>query len=190
MYSALKVNGKKLYELAREGKEVTRTPRQVQIYQIDILAMKLPRVRMRIHCSKGTYIRTLCHDIGVQLGTGGCMEELLRAKAGCFAVEDSLRLEEIEMYMKKGEFDKILIPTDRMFSGLRMVTVGEKEARLAYNGNTFPAPKQADAVCHHADEEVRVYDEEQHFIGIFYYDEKKKSFKVRKMFLSQEEVKG
>ncbi|MCU6748192.1 tRNA pseudouridine(55) synthase TruB [Faecalicatena acetigenes] len=185
MYSALKVNGKKLYELAREGKEVTRMPRQVQIYQIDILAMDLPRVRMRIHCSKGTYIRTLCHDIGVQLGTGGCMEELLRTKVSCFAAEDSRRLEEIEMYMKKGELDKILIPTDRMFSDLRRITVGKKEARLAYNGNTFPAQKQADDMCCHADEEVRVYDEQQQFIGIFYYDEKKKSFKVRKMFLSQ-----
>ena len=84
MYSALKVNGKKLYELAREGKTVERKARNVQIFSIEILEMDLPRVRMSVHCSKGTYIRTLCHDIGQKLGCGGCMEKLLRTKAGIF----------------------------------------------------------------------------------------------------------
>ena len=81
MYSALKVNGKKLYELAREGKTVERKSRKVTIYQIHIKEIQLPRVRMEVTCSKGTYIRTLCHDIGNLLGTGGCMEELTRQKS-------------------------------------------------------------------------------------------------------------
>ena len=80
MYSALKVNGKKLYELAREGKEVERKARPVHFYQIEILEMNLPLVKMRVSCSKGTYIRTLCHDLGEKLGCGGAMEALLRTK--------------------------------------------------------------------------------------------------------------
>jgi len=95
MYSALKVNGKKLYELARAGVEVERKRRRVTVYEIEVVEVRLPRIRMRVHCSKGTYIRTLCHDIGESLGCGGCMETLLRTKVSCFSLEDSLRLSEI-----------------------------------------------------------------------------------------------
>ena len=84
MYSALKVNGKKLYELAREGKVVERKARPVKILDIRIIEMDLPRVRMEVSCSKGTYIRTLCHDIGEQLGCGGCMESLIRTRVSTF----------------------------------------------------------------------------------------------------------
>ena len=84
MYSALKVNGKKLCDLAREGKTVERQARPVKILTIDILDVTLPRVRMRVHCSKGTYIRTLCQDIGEKLGCGGCMESLLRTQVSEF----------------------------------------------------------------------------------------------------------
>ena len=84
MYSALKVNGKKLYELAREGKTVERKARQVHIHEIKIHEIVLPRVSMTVSCSKGTYIRTLCHDIGEKLGCGGCMEQLLRTQVGPF----------------------------------------------------------------------------------------------------------
>ena len=96
MYSALKVDGKKLYELARAGKEVERKARPVYISKLEILSVDLPRVRMRVTCSKGTYIRTLCHDIGEKLGCGGCMEHLLRARVGHFPVEVALRLSEIQ----------------------------------------------------------------------------------------------
>ena len=92
MYSALKVNGKKLYELAREGKVVERKARRVVIYQIRILKMELPRVKMEVSCSKGTYIRTLCHDIGETLGCGGCMESLVRTRVSSFRIADSMTL--------------------------------------------------------------------------------------------------
>ena len=95
MYSALKVNGKKLYELAREGKTIERKSRKVEIKEIRILEMALPRVRMEVSCSKGTYIRTLCHDIGEKLGCFGCMESLLRTKVSRFELESSLKLSEI-----------------------------------------------------------------------------------------------
>ena len=96
MYSALKVNGRKLYELAREGREVERRARRVQIREIEILALELPLVRMRVVCSKGTYIRTLCHDIGEQLGCGGTMESLTRSRVGIFGIEEALTLEQLE----------------------------------------------------------------------------------------------
>ena len=96
MYSALKVNGKKLYELAREGKTIERKSRKVEIKEIRILEMALPRVRMEVSCSKGTYIRTLCHDIGEKLGCFGCMESLLRTKVSRFELKSSLKLSEIQ----------------------------------------------------------------------------------------------
>ncbi len=96
MYSALKVNGRKLYELARQGIEVERKKRSVTIHEILIQEVSLPRVRMRVRCSKGTYIRTLCHDIGRELGCGGCMAALLRTQVGCFELKDSMKLREVE----------------------------------------------------------------------------------------------
>lgn len=103
MYSALKVGGRKLCDLARAGQEVERKARPVVIYGIEILEVCMPRIRMSVSCSKGTYIRTLCHDIGEKLGCHGCMEKLLRTKAGQFLLEDSLRLsEENGSGMKEG----------------------------------------------------------------------------------------
>ena len=98
MYSAIKVNGQKLYDLARQGQTVERKPRSVTIYTLEILEMDLPRVRLRIRCSRGTYIRSLCRDIGEKLGCGGCMEHLMRTGACGFRAEKSLRLSEIEHY--------------------------------------------------------------------------------------------
>lgn len=89
-------------ELARKGVEVERAARRVTIHSIDILSVELPRVRMRVHCSKGTYIRTLCQDIGEKLGCGGCMESLLRTRVGRFGLEEAYRLSEIEAYAKEG----------------------------------------------------------------------------------------
>ena len=94
MYSALKVGGKKLYELAREGKTVERKSRRVTVYDIRIKDISLPRIRMEVDCSKGTYIRTLCHDIGEKLGCGGCMEQLLRTRVGRFSLAGSRKLDE------------------------------------------------------------------------------------------------
>ena len=96
MYSALKVNGKKLYELAREGKEIERKARTVEITELEILESSLPVVKMRVVCSKGTYIRTLCHDIGEKLGVGGAMQSLQRSRVGIFRVEDALTLSKLE----------------------------------------------------------------------------------------------
>ena len=115
MYSALKVNGKKLYELAREGKVIERKARLVKILDIQILEIDLPKVRMEVSCSKGTYIRTLCHDIGEKLGCGGCMESLIRTRVSTFRIEDAKTLDEIETLKQEGKLAELLVPIDAMF---------------------------------------------------------------------------
>ncbi len=189
MYSALKVNGKKLYELAREGKVVERKTRRVQILDIQIKEMDLPRVRMEVSCSKGTYIRTLCHDIGEKLGCGGCMEELLRTRVSSFELKNSLKLDEVKVYREQGKLSDILIPVDEMFADRKAVTVKKQFEALAYNGNELKASAMKMREEAVDNEQVRLYDEAGHFIGIFIYHGKQQRFTVEKMFLDQEELK-
>lgn len=183
MYSALKVNGKKLYELAREGIEIERKPRKVTIYDIHVNEIHLPRVRMTISCSKGTYIRTLCHDIGEKLGTGGCMESLLRTRVSCFELKDSLKLEEVAEKIAEEKLTEILVPVDAMFRDKKAVCVRQECEVLVYNGNSF----HREEICipeRYADgESVRVYDTKEHFVGTYCYDASKDAFHVEKMFL-------
>ena len=135
MYSALKVNGKKLYELARQGIEVERRSRRITVYEISIEQVSLPEVVMTVTCSKGTYIRTLCHDIGEALGCGGCMKSLLRTKVGPFELPDSLRLDEIEALRDDGKLDTAVRTTDSVFEGLRMLILSAESERFVRNGN-------------------------------------------------------
>ena len=185
MYSALKVNGKKLYELAREGKVVERKARTVEIYGIDILEVQLPRVRMSIHCSKGTYIRTLCHDIGQKLGCGACMESLLRTKVGVFPIAESRTLDEIREYKESGKLDQILIPIDQMFSSYQKITVLPSGEKLAYNGNALYKTK-VDKKAAEDGEKVRLYDTKGRFIGIYRYGKDRQEYTVVKMFYLEE----
>lgn len=189
MYSALKVNGRKLYELAREGKTVERKSRRVHILSIRILEMDLPRIRMEVECSKGTYIRTLCHDIGESLGTGGCMERLKRTKSGQFSVKDSFVLSAVEEAKERGELGKLVIPLDEIFSDLKPAVLKDSCVRTAYNGGAFsPACLQGQTPCC-AGEQYRVYDREGHFIAVYKYDRDKRKFALVKMFLDPEEIK-
>ncbi len=109
MYSAIKINGKKMYELARQGIEVERKERKVTIYDIEIEDISLPFATILVTCSKGTYIRTLCADIGEKAGCGAYMKSLVRTKNGRFSIEDSLTLEEFEEKWKQEKFDEILV---------------------------------------------------------------------------------
>lgn len=212
MYSALKVNGKKLYELAREGREVERKPRDIEIFSLDILEMQLPRVRFRVHCSKGTYIRTLCQDIGEKAGCGGCMEELLRTRVDRFSLAEAHKLSEIEQIRDAGKLSEILIPVDQMFLSYPKVTVLEKYRLALANGNSFTAQMLADmdpadvkaadmvgtadntgkadrevmkAAQIHDGSFVRVYSAEDVFYGIYQYTQAEKRFIPYKMFLPQ-----
>ena len=189
MYSALKVNGKKLYELAREGKTVERKSRRVQIHGIRILEMNLPHVRMEVDCSKGTYIRTLCHDIGEKLQVGGCMEELERTKVGRFLKEDAVTLDEVRQKMEQGEGAELFTPLDQIFAELPAVTVTDAKAWMSYNGNDLPERFLLEKEAWTDGQEVRVYDSRKNFIGLYQYRAPKKLFHIKKMFLDLEAEK-
>lgn len=166
MYSALKVNGKKLYELAREGKVVERKARPVTFHKIEVLWMELPKVKIRVQCSKGTYIRTLCNDIGEKLGCGGCMEELLRTRVERFALEDAVKLDEVQKAMEEGTVDSLILPVDRIFDQYPTAKTTTQGDLLVHNGNRlFSELLQEEPEIESG--YVRVYDSEDTFIGLF-----------------------
>ena len=166
MYSALKVNGKKLYELAREGKVVERKARPVTFHKIEVLWMELPKVKIRVQCSKGTYIRTLCNDIGEKLGCGGCMEELLRTRVERFALEDAVKLDEVQKAMEEGTVDNLILPVDRIFDQYPTAKTTTQGDLLVHNGNRlFSELLQEEPEAESG--YVRVYDSEGTFIGLF-----------------------
>ncbi len=182
MYSALKVNGKKLYELAREGIEIERKARQVSIFSINIKEIDLPRVRMEVSCSKGTYIRSLCHDIGEKLGCGGCMETLVRTKVSCFTIENSVTLAQIQEQKDAGKLEELITPIDVMFAEFEAVTLKEEFVSFAYNGNVF-LPKHIEGDSRFRDmQKVRVYNKSGEFIAIYRFIKEKHIFQIEKMF--------
>lgn len=181
MYSALKVNGKKLYELAREGKTVERKARNVHIFSIEILEMDLPRVRMSVHCSKGTYIRTLCHDIGQKLGCGGCMEKLLRTKAGIFELADTLKLAEIDALAKEGLVEEKIISVDELFEDHSKVWTKQEYDVVVHNGNRVKMKMFQEKLPENT-ERLRVYDSKGEFIGVYEFCSERGDFKPVKMF--------
>lgn len=131
MYSAIKQNGKKLYELAREGIEIERQRRKITVYSIDILKIELPYVTIDVHCSKGTYIRSLCDDIGELLGCGAVMTELRRTLSAGFKISDSHTLDEIS---ETENPQALLLPTDSLFSDYEPIYLNEKQERSIVNG--------------------------------------------------------
>ena len=156
MYSAIKINGKKLYELARRGEIVERSPRKVTISKLELLGEDKCDYILDIHCSKGTYIRTLCSDIGDKLGCGGCMSSLRRVKAGVFSITQAYTMEQIQAAADLGELDGIIIPVDTLFTDKPKLTVNEFEEKKLRNGNTIKT-KSADGT-------YRVYSESGEFL--------------------------
>ena len=192
MYSALKVNGQKLCDLARAGKEVERKARPVEIYEIQIEEIYLPRVRMTVSCSKGTYIRTLCHDIGEKLKCHGCMESLLRTRVGQFQLKDSLTLAQVETYRDENRVSEIVMAVDQVFSDCPALKLTKEAAKLGYNGNPFSSTQALTEDGQTVDKSLeislnsgkwfRVYDPERVFIGVYAYDSKRDQFRPEKMF--------
>ena len=156
MYSAIKRNGQKLYELARAGKEVHRDPRPVTIHALTLLGRtEEGDYLLRVRCSKGTYVRTLCHDIGAALGCGGCMSSLRRTMAAGFTLEQAVTLERVQE-----EGAALLLPVDRFFGGLPAYSISSpRQERLCRNGNPLPAPELAAG-------EYRVYGQEGDFLCV------------------------
>ena len=134
MYSAIKVDGNKLYELARAGKEIERKPREITVFSLDLLEFTGETAKIRVHCSKGTYIRTLCHDIGAALGCGGCMETLRRTAAGEYTLADSV---ELDTLLNAERPEDYLRDVDTLFRQYPAVTLTEKQTLRCRNGNSF-----------------------------------------------------
>ena len=134
MYSALKVNGQKLYDLARKGREVERQPREIEIFKLECLEFNGAEARLLVHCSKGTYIRTLCKDIGEALGCGGCMAALRRVTAGEYTIGDAVTLDEL---IAAENPENYLRPVDSMFRNYPAVTLTPNQEKRCRNGNAF-----------------------------------------------------
>ena len=149
MYSAVRVNGKRLYELARKGIEVERKPRKITVYSIERKGRKSGDIVLDIKCSKGTYIRTLCSDIGEMLGCGACMSALRRTEAGMFSVENAYTLDEVIREAEIGDVSSLLLPTETIFSEYERITVSASAEAKVRNGNpvSFSAPDGTYRVC-------------------------------------------
>lgn len=180
MYSAVKVNGKKLYQLAREGVIVERKPRNVYFREIQILDMALPEVKLSVSCSKGTYIRTLCHDIGRKLGCGGCMKELLRTRSGQFTLEESLTLDEIREYVETGCIVEHIHSIEEVLGDYPAVFCREEADRLLLNGNALGVE---DAAGQEEEGWLRMYTSAGRFAGVYQWHPESRSYRPVKMFL-------
>ena len=134
MYSALKINGQKLVDLARKGKTVERQPREIEIFELELLEFAGSTARLRVRCSKGTYIRTLCKDIGEALGCGGCMAELRRVQAGEYNAEEAVPL---QVLLDTDKPEEYLRPVDSMFRNYPAVTLSSNQEKRCRNGNSF-----------------------------------------------------
>ena len=174
MYSALKVGGKKLVDLARKGKEVKREPRAVYIFDIDIMDISLPEVKFKAKVSKGTYIRTLCHDIGEKLSVGGCMESLIRTRVDRFYINDAITLKQVEE--NRECLKKNILSVEEYFSFLPKINTSPEFDKYLHNGNKLKLDKKPEN-----SELYRLYDSKDRFIAI--YKKEMTELKPFKMFL-------
>ena len=183
MFSAIKIGGEKLYNLARRGEVIERPARHCRIIDITVTKMELPRVDLHVTCSKGTYIRTLCHDIGKDLGVGGCMEKLVRTKVERFSVEDSITLKQIEEFRDNNTLEDYITPVDEMLGNYSKCMVSKGAEKLVYNGNIFTSGNTFLKMNHKDGQIVRVYTSEGEFIGLYKFNSEKQIYKPVKMFL-------
>ena len=184
MYSALKVNGQKLCDLARKGITVERKARPVTIHHIEITRIELPEIEMTVACSKGTYIRTLCDDIGKKLGCYGCMKSLLRTKVDKFHLEKSYKLSELQELVKQPQEDwAFLESVDSVFAKYVSVETIKEAEKLVANGNPIPIGFLKDFSETKKQENVRLYDDNGKFIGIYTYVEEAAVYKPVKLFV-------
>ena len=155
MYSAVKVNGKKLYEIARKGGEIARTPRTITVFELKLLEFDGKTAQLFIHCSKGTYVRTLCHDIGAALGCGGCMSALRRVRAGAYGEAEAIGLDEIIAHPQP---ETLLRPIDSLFLDFPPLTLTAPQEKCCRNGASFSSGK--------AEGKYRVYSRDGDFLAL------------------------
>ena len=185
MYSALKVNGQKLCDLARKGITVERKARPVTIHQIKITNIDLPEVELVVSCSKGTYIRTLCDDIGKKLGCYGCMKSLLRTRVDRFTVENALTLSQLQSLIQEKAEDEwdFIESVDGLFHQFVSVMAKEEAQKMVVNGNRIPAEWIFDFSEEKKEKQVRLYDFTGKFVGIYAYIEESQEYKPVKLFM-------
>lgn len=189
MYSALKVDGKRLYALARQGIEIAREPRRVEIYENTPLAFSyLPdgtvaEAVLRVRCSKGTYIRSLLRDMGEYLGCGACMKALRRTQAGAFFAETAVTLAEVEKARDENRLKDLLLPLDKLLEKYSRCTILPEWEKCLYNGNKLSSEMVAGQNNFADLEEIRVYDTKEQLIGLYRYYRAQDIFRVEKMFL-------
>lgn len=180
IYSSIKIDGKKAYEYARNGQKIELKPRKIEIYSIELLNFEKDEIVFKVACSKGTYIRTLCHDIGEKLGCGACMETLLRVRVDQYVLEDALKLSQVEELVKEGTITEKFVSVEDILSCYPKVDIKEDAQKLLLNGNKF---KPFNIVQNNIRETVRVYDKDSNFVALYEYDSKYKEYKPLKMFL-------
>lgn len=187
MYSALSVGGKRLYELAREGKTVERTPRPVTISRLDLLAYDpvSGRGELDVACSKGTYIRTLCADLGASLGTGAVMAALRRTEACGFTLGDALTLEEAAARMEAGTLEASLLPAEQLFTGYPALKLNEVQTRMFLNGVRLDLGRIPGALTFSADTPWRIYDFQGQFLGLGKGFPAEKELRLLKFFIER-----
>lgn len=168
MYSAIKVNGKKLYDLARQGKEVKREGRNIKIYDIKILRfLSKSKVEIDVVCSKGTYIRTLCHDIGCKLGVGGAMDSLLRLSSGKFNLEQSIKIDEFKELVNNNSIKKFIISLDKIMDNYPKAFAKKDANKYLYNGNIVKL-EYIDTITEVENlDKILLYDYNQTLIGLY-----------------------
>lgn len=191
MYSAIKVNGKKLYELARKGEVIEREARKCRIHEIEIISISddLKRVSVRTKVSKGTYIRTLCDDIGKKLGCGACMEELIRTRSGSFELENALTLSQIEEKVKNKSLEKSIIHIQSVFS-MPCFMVKEEYEKYLLNGNKLEKRmlleykvSRSHSFINTSEDDICVYYSDGSFAAIYRAEKQDKNiYSVYKMF--------
>jgi len=194
MYSALKVGGKKLYELAREGKEVERKARLITVYELELLKAEHPEYEIRVVCSKGTYIRTLCHDVGQALSCGAVMTSLVRSRVGEFRLRDAKSLSALQELADQGRLQEAVIPVEEMFHALPAIQVSDGAQKALLNGNQLKRSEvlikeDTESIGKRPEEfpvdqkEYRVYSFGGRFCAIYRYEGGRRLFTPVKMFL-------
>lgn len=175
MYSAIKIDGKRLYELAREGKVVERKAREVTIYELEALEISLPRIKVRVKCSKGTYIRSLGRDIGEFLGCGASMERLVRTVSGDFVLSEAIKFSEIESLSREGRLEEKILPVEAVLTKYPALHVKEAFKKRIDNGNSLPEEAFGEKV-ENAEGKYRIYNAEGKFFALYRYSTERKEW--------------
>ncbi len=175
MYSAVKYHGKRLYELARAGIEVERKSRPTRIYHLELIDFELPLATIEVVCGKGTYIRSLAHDLGMILGCGANVKSLIRLRCGLFDIEDAVSISQLEDAFRCGYWQRFIYPIDIVLSHWTAMIVSGDTERSIRNGRSLPGDSSSENHC-------RVYTPDGCFLGVLRFDPEREQWQPEKVF--------